>query len=151
MMLQYIRTSTHRSLALEVANVFVYDDSHPASDTQAMSATSRLKHLESRVAQAVKFMEENLDDPVSIRSLNSTIGVSSKTLEQLFKLHLDSTPKAFYLRLRLQAARRLVLDSQLKLTEIAVRSGFNSQTHFTRSFKRHFGVAPRILRSNARA
>ena len=151
MMLQYIRTSQHRSLALEVANVFVYDDSHPASDTQVMSATSRLKHLESRVAQAVNLMEENLDDPISIRAINATVGVSSKTLEQLFKLHLDSTPKAFYLRLRLQAARRLVLDSQLKLTEIAVRSGFNSQTHFTRSFKRHFGVAPRILRSNARA
>ncbi len=151
MMLQYIRTSQHQSLALEVANIFVYDDSHPASDTQTISATSRLRQLEIRVAKAVALMQDHLEEPLSIRAINSKVGVSAKTLEGLFKKHLDATPKAFYLQLRLQAARRLVLDSNLKLTEVAVRCGFNSQTHFTRGFKRHFGVPPRILRAHARA
>jgi transcriptional regulator GlxA family with amidase domain len=57
----------------------------------------------------------------------------------MFKRHTGMTPGKFYLNLRLKAANRLILDSSLSFQEIAVRSGFNSLSAFSRAYSREFG------------
>ncbi|MEO0368629.1 MAG: GlxA family transcriptional regulator [Pseudomonadota bacterium] len=148
MMLHYLRSSFNRSLAIDVASVFIYDDSHPSTDVQPATSLGQLRYQEPRVSEAITIMQANIEEPLSIAEINRAIGVSSKTMEKLFAKYVGGTPKAYYMRLRLQTARKLIASSSTPLTQIAVRCGFSSQPNFTRAFKRHFGVAPRSLRSS---
>lgn len=146
MMLQYIRTSQNQSLAQDIASVFIYHDSLPASDAQLSAASARYVLSEPRLATALAIMAANIEEPLSIAQIHQALGVSIKTLENLFVKHLSVTPKTYYLRLRLQAARKLILASALSITDVGLQSGFNSPTDFSRAFKRHFGVTPSALR-----
>ncbi len=65
-----------------------------------------------------------------------------------FDREIGNTPGAYFLVLRLNTARRLVLDTALKMTEIALRTGFSSEAAFSRAFKREFGAAPAHYRMN---
>jgi transcriptional regulator GlxA family with amidase domain len=72
-------------------------------------------------------------------------------LEYLFQQTLGLSPAAYYRRLRLQTARRMVVDTRLKLQEIAIRTGFNSLSAFSRRFRNYYLQTPGECRSQARA
>ena len=73
-------------------------------------------------------------------------GVTARTLEKIFAAAIGETPGAYYLRLRLNAARRLVLDTSEPMADIAARTGFSSSAAFSRAFSRAFGKAPVRMR-----
>jgi transcriptional regulator GlxA family with amidase domain len=72
-------------------------------------------------------------------------------LEYLFRQTLDMSPAAYYRRLRLQTARRMIVDTRLQLREIAIRTGFNSLSSFSRGFKSHYQQTPGECRRQAQA
>jgi transcriptional regulator GlxA family with amidase domain len=96
-------------------------------------------------------MESRLDSPLTTAAIARRLEISVRSLELLFKKSLDISPGAFYLRLRLQAARRLLLDTRLSMQDIAVRCGFGSHSAFSRIFRHHFGVSPSGYRRGKRA
>ena len=147
MMLYLIEQTFSAQLAQEVSSVFVYDQLHTASDKQPAMSLGLFEQNEPRVAAAIKIMEKNIDLPITTQAIAHRVGVSQKTLEVHFKRSLDTTPAAYHLNLRLQFARKLVIDTQIGLQEIAVRTGFGSQSSFSRSFKTAFGRAPLYLRA----
>ena len=147
MMLQYIRTEHNQSLALDVANVFIYAETSAASDEQASISLSRLQDVEPRLVQAIRLMETHLEDTLATKNIAESIGISLRTLEQISIKHLGFTPGKYYLRIRLQRARRLVLDTNLPILEIAIRSGFNSLSAFSRAFKARYSFSPLQLRA----
>ena len=129
-------------LSLEVASVFIYDGVHTGNDTQPVMSLGALEHYEPRVAQTIRLMEQHLEDTLSLEMLANTIGVSVRMLTYLFQQNLQLSPGKFYLRLRLQAARRLTLDTRLAMQEVAVRTGFNSLAAFSRQFKQYYRITP---------
>ena len=146
MMLHYLRTTQNRSLALDVASVFIYNETSVATDAQAIVSLGRIEQLEPRLAKAVHIMEENIEEPILIKNIANRLNLSSRTLEHLSKQHLGVSPGAYYLRLRLQAARRMVLDTNSSILDISVRSGFNSLSALSRAFKQRYGISPIGLR-----
>ncbi|MFT6407504.1 MAG: transcriptional regulator GlxA family with amidase domain [Arenicella sp.] len=146
MLLHYLRSTQYKSLALDVANVFIYNESKSATDVQAHVSLDRLKRIEPRLAKVVEIMENSIEAPEAIRHLAIRVGISQRTLELLSLKHLGLSPSAHYLRLRLQAARKLVLDSNSPISEIAVRCGFNSQSAFSRAFSKRYQRSPIELR-----
>lgn len=149
MMLQYLRATQNKSLALDVASVFVYVETNSPTDAQATISLGRLEKNAPRLAGAIKLMEANIEDPKPMTEIAKKVGVSSKTLENLFRKNLSITPGNYYLRLRLQTARRLTLDSSLPILDIAVRSGFNSLSALSRAFSKRYGQSPMSLRNSA--
>ena len=136
MFLDMIRKQNGPAVAMEVASVFVYDDAHSKSDTQPLVSLGKLANREPRLERAVRLMEGWIEQPLPVAAIAKRIGVSAKTLEEIFKRHVGVTPGRFYLDLRLKVANRLVLDSNLSMREIAVRSGFNSLSAFSRAYAR---------------
>lgn len=149
MMLHYIRSRHGPALALDVASVFVYDESHLPTDAQPLISLGRLSEVEPRVSASVRLMEKTIDNPLPVSAIARRTGLSTKRLETLFVRHLGETPGRYYLRLRLQAARKMVLDTALSMQEIAIRTGFSSQSALSRSFRLRYGTSPSSLRRRA--
>lgn len=145
-MLYLIRTRYGYPLALEVSSAFIYDGVHSATDTQPLVSLGMLQNSEPRVAAAIQVMEQHIDDTISIETIAAQVNLSVRMLEYLFTQTLNLSPGAYYRRLRLQTARRLVVDTRLQLQEIAVRTGFNSLSAFSRLFRRYYQQSPRECR-----
>ena len=99
-----------------------------------------------RLAQAIRLMEGHVDRPLTTAAIAKRAGVTSRTLEAIFRRSIGETPGAYYLRLRLNAARKLVTDTRVPMADIAGRTGFSSAAAFSRAFSRAFGAAPVRLR-----
>ncbi len=122
------------ALRLEVATMM--------SPQSAPSARGR------SVARAVALMQENLEAPLPIGEIARRVGRRQKELESRMKAELGATPQAVYRRLRLILARKLVIETDLGISEIALRTGYQDPAAMTRAFKAEFGLAPRSLRAN---
>jgi AraC family transcriptional regulator, glycine betaine-responsive activator len=91
-------------------------------------------------------MEAHIDRPLTIAAIARHVGVSTRALETLFLKIVDASPGAYFVALRLNAARRLVLDTNLPIAEVAERSGFSAIASLSRAFRRQFGAPPSAAR-----
>ena len=143
-MLHLIRARHGAALARQVAASFlatVRKGSEPQIAPEGQDPA-----LEPRVARAIALMEAALDAPTPISDLATSVGVSARRLETLFRENLGLTPGAYALGLRLAAARRMLTDTSHPLAEIALRTGFSSPATLSRAFKARFGKPPGSLR-----
>jgi len=147
LMLHLIRTRLGMAVALDVASVFIYDQTRAATDAQPLVSLGRLDGYDARLAQSIRLMESHIDQPLTIASVARRVGLTPRALENIFRSSIGETPGAYYLRLRLNAARRLVADTRLPMADIAARTGFSSATTFSRAFAKGFGKAPSMLRN----
>ena len=148
LMLHLIRSRRGVAFAMEVASAFIYDEAHTPTDAQMLVSLGHLNTFEPRVASAIRIMESRIDEPISINAIAYEMEVSVRMLENLFMAALNISPGKYYRNLRLQVARRLAVDTRLSVQEIAIRTGFNSLSAFSRSYKNRFGVSPTRSRNS---
>ena len=147
LMLEVIRARLGYPLSLEVAKLFTYEPSGRVDQAPALTlARPREPHL----ARAVTAMEANLDEPWPIARIARAAGVSARHLQTLFRANLGVSPYAHYQALRLNRARRLLLETRMPALEIAALSGFASPAGFARAYRRRHGESPRQTRARAR-
>lgn len=151
LMLHLVRARLGIAVALDVASVFIYDQTRAATDAQPLVSLGQLDGHDPRLASAIRLMERHIEDPLSISAIARRVGLSTRTLETIFARGIGETPGAYALRLRLGAARRLVLDTAEPMAVIAARSGFSSGAAFSRAFVRAFGHSPTRLRRDLAA
>ncbi len=140
LMLHLIRARYGAALALQVAASFI-TTARDGSEPQTSLPTPD-PHLDPRVAAAIARMEARIDAPEPAARTARAIGVSTRRLEGLFRETLGTTPGQHALDLRLQAARRMLVDTRHPVQEVALRTGFSSPSAFSRAFRRRFGVSP---------
>jgi transcriptional regulator GlxA family with amidase domain len=146
LMLHLVRSRLGMAVALDVASVFIYDQTRAATDAQPLVSLGRLDGYDPRLAAAIRLMEAHVDRPLTVAAIARRTGVTPRTLEAIFRTAIGETPGAYSLRLRLAAARRLVVDTRVPMADIAGRTGFSSAAAFSRAFSRTFGTAPVLLR-----
>lgn len=94
------------------------------------------------VRRAIDLMEANLEVPLPIPDLCQKLGISQRHLGRLFKIYVRKSPVLYYRDIRLDRARGLVTQTELKMSEIAVASGFANQVYFSRAYSSRFGLPP---------
>ncbi|WP_283204908.1 GlxA family transcriptional regulator [Chitinivorax sp. B] len=99
--------------------------------------------VQPKLVKAVSLMESNLEEPLTTDEIADRVCVSRRQLERLFKQHLNSVPSQYYLDLRLQRARQLLLQTSKSIIQIGLSCGFSSGPHFSSSYRNHFGTTPR--------
>ena len=140
-LLQYMIGQTHgEAVRLSVVALFVFDGT--GTDYNAIE----LDQGTALAAKAVNLMRENLEHPLSVPQILSTLGATRAQLEQTFRREFGAPPKTVYRRLRLTAARRYAEQSRLSVAEIAVRTGYHNPSAMTRAFRQEFGISPSELR-----
>ncbi|MGO4439016.1 GlxA family transcriptional regulator [Rhizobium sp. RAF56] len=150
LMLDIIRRRQGYSLAHEVTRLFIYQQAaFPAAD-RGLPSTTGLRIRDARVAHAVRLMEEHVEQPLLLARLARRVGVSARTLQALFQENLGVAPHVHYLALRLNAARRNVIETKVPFADIAAATGFNSSSAFARSYRAHFGESASDTRKRLR-
>jgi AraC family transcriptional regulator len=97
-----------------------------------------------RVNRAIDHVLEHLDRPLRLAEVASVAELSPFHFHRLFRSLVGEPLGRFVRRLRLERAlHRMAHAPERSLTEIALESGFASSSDFSRSFKQHYGVAPR--------
>lgn len=146
MMLALITQIDGEDLAIDVANQFLHGPIRPSSHAQHEDLRWRFRITDERLLAAIKIMKRRLSDPVRIAAIAEQVGISERQLERLFLAEVEKLPSEFYMGLRLQAARGMLLASTESLETIAEQCGFSSLGHFSRSFKARFGESPSVAR-----
>ena len=141
MMLEIIRRRQGYSMALEVSRSFLYERGGGGGDIRR-SAPSSVGVLDRRLYQAVKLMEDTVDQPLPLETLAARTGVSARHLQTLFQKSFGVSPHVHYLALRLNAARRKVIETDASLADIAASTGFNSASAFSRAYRAQFQESP---------
>ncbi|WP_170580701.1 GlxA family transcriptional regulator [Ruegeria arenilitoris] len=146
MMLHIIAARHGAGFAARVSGLFLYEGApepgRPQSRTGAPHRHSAL------TARANAIMQAALDDPLPLAEIAKALGTSPRTLQQQFRLRLNTTPQDHYLQLRLAEARRLVTDTDMALMDVALATGFTSQSSFARAFRTAHGLSARDLRQD---
>ena len=127
LMLHLICKQHGPDLAAEVANQMVYNSVRPETADQKISFQSRHGMRNEKLAQAVKLMESNIEEPMPPPVVAEKLGITVRQLERLFGRYMECSPKKFYVDLRLQKARNLLLQTEESITAISVACGFNSR------------------------
>lgn len=148
MMLEIIRRRQGYSMALEVSRAFLYERGGGGGDIRP--APSSVGVLDKRLYQAVRLMEETVDQPLTLEQVAVRTKVSARHLQSLFQKSFGVPPHEHYLALRLNAARRRVIETDLSLADIAAGTGFNSASAFSRAYRGQFHESPSGTRRRQR-
>lgn len=101
---------------------------------------------EQLIEKAIKFVEENITcSDLSVESLSRELGMSRVQLYKKLLQITGKTPTEFIRIIRLKRAVQFLRESQLNVSEIAYRVGFNNPKYFTKYFKDEFGVLPSVF------
>lgn len=92
-----------------------------------------------------EFLLAHLAEPVSLQQLADLCDLSPSQFQRQFKAKVGMTPYAWFTRLRLEQAMKL-LKANHSGTEVALQVGFYDQAHFSKAFKHSFGVSPSEIR-----
>jgi AraC family transcriptional regulator len=100
-----------------------------------------------KLRQVTEYINDNLDRDLSLDAISGTIGMSPYHFARTFKQSVGLAPHQYVIERRLKRAQMLLATTDLTIIEICFRTGFKSQSHFTRLFRKVVGVTPRVYRN----
>ena len=149
MMLHRIAPRYGKELVTAVSDQLIHDRIRGPHDQQRLTLQSRLGIRDAKLLSVVAQMEANIEEPLSRDDLARSVGLSTRQLERLFRDKLGSTPRRYYLGLRLRHARQLLLQTDVSVLGVALASGFVSASHFSKCYHEYFDKTPREERREA--
>jgi AraC family transcriptional regulator len=108
--------------------------------------TARRQEPPRWLLQAQELVHARFAEPLRIAELAGEVGVHPAHLARCFRTHFRLSLGSYVRRLRLEWAARELVRSSTSLAELALDAGFADQSHFTRFFKRRFGLTPSVYR-----
>lgn len=142
MMLNLIALQAGHSIAAAVADQLIHHRIRDGHEGQRMGLRSRLGIAHPKLLAVLARMEDMIETPVDCRTLAAGVGLSSRQLERLFRKYLARTPSRYFLDLRLDRARFLLLQTALPILSVAVACGFVSAAHFSKCYRDRFERRP---------
>ncbi|NKB57931.1 MAG: helix-turn-helix domain-containing protein [Alphaproteobacteria bacterium] len=101
---------------------------------------------DSQICRALEAIHSEPSKSWTVEDLARVAGLSRTSFSNRFSELLDHTPLNYLTAWRMQIARRLLIDSELPIIEVAEQSGYRSEAAFGRVFKRHFEIPPASYR-----
>ena len=126
-------------LAIELAQVFFRDYSTGRERTRGLPIGGLTRNNAQRV---LEYAEANLGRGLTLRELAGVAQLSTHHFVRMFKKTLGVTPYQYLLERRVERAKDLLRGKPASLAEVALSSGFGSQSHFTSTFHRAVGATP---------
>jgi len=142
MMLKIIADEHGEELGNAVADQLIYSSIRTDQDTQRLSIPTRIGVRHPKLSRVIQMMEQNIEEPISPAVLAKEVGMSTRQLERLFRRYLSRSPKRYYMELRLQKARNLLMQTDMTVINVALACGFASPSHFSKCYRSHYNTTP---------
>ncbi|MDR0809188.1 MAG: GlxA family transcriptional regulator [Gemmobacter sp.] len=142
LMLKLIAADHGEDLANAVADQLIHSAIRTDRDNQRLSIPTRIGVRHPKLSQVIQMMEGNIEEPTSPADLAEEVGMSTRQLERLFRRYLNRSPKRYYMELRLQKARNLLMQTDMSVINVALACGFASPSHFSKCYRSHYSTTP---------
>lgn len=142
LMLHLIGAEFGSELANSIADQMIHTSIRTEKDSQRLSIPTRIGVRHPKLSAVLELMESSLEEPQSPSKLATQVGVSTRQLERLFRRYLNKSPKRYYMELRLQKSRNLLLQTDMTVINVALACGFSSPSHFSKCYRNHFSNTP---------
>ncbi len=142
LVLKLIAEDHGETIANAVADQQIYTTIRTDQDTQRLSVPTRIGVRHPKLSAVIQMMEKHIEEPVSPSLLARDVGMSTRQLERLFRRYLNRSPKRYYMELRLQKARNLLMQTDMSVINVALACGFASPSHFSKCYRAHYNTTP---------
>lgn len=124
---------------------FLFDNHKPRKKEQLLLDEDRIK-------EAIAYIGAHYSEPITLQDIAGAIHISKSECCRCFKRCLHSTPFEVLTLYRIYSAVTIInRDTEnLSISEIALRTGFNSCSYFNKQFKKHLGCTPSELRNRVK-
>ena len=102
-----------------------------------------------KIGEAISFINSNYANNIKLEKILQDVGMSRSTFMRKFHQAVGSTPINHLLQIRITEAYKLLRQSNMNISEIAYKVGFNDSNYFTRQFCKVIGITPRTFRQKA--
>jgi transcriptional regulator GlxA family with amidase domain len=140
-----------RKLALAVARHMVVFLKRPSGQSQFSAHLAAQTAERTAIEQAQSWCLANLGANLSVPALAKHVGMSARSFARHFRKETDTTPQAFVESARVEAARRLIEETQHSLKEVAAVTGFHDFNTLRRAFMRRLQSTPGKYRESFRS
>jgi transcriptional regulator GlxA family with amidase domain len=156
LVLHMVRAQHGARLVRDISEQFIVERQRSADDRQRMPKPECVGPGYEHLTEAVEIMAANIEEPLALQDVAQTVGISLRQLERLFHRYFNVNPAQHYMNLRLRRARELLLHSTASIMQVTIACGFQSASHFCKSYRALFGHPPsderrRIVDGKARA
>jgi transcriptional regulator GlxA family with amidase domain len=107
-----------------------------------MAVQNRVGVANKKLIAAIGMMEAASEDARPVHDIAADVELSPRQLERLFAKYLRASPSRYYLKLRLDRARAMLLQTTKPILDVAVACGFASASHFSRCYRTVYGHRP---------
>jgi AraC family transcriptional regulator len=102
-----------------------------------------------KMRRVIEFIEDNLEGDLSLQAMAEEVDISPLYLARAFKAAVGQSPHQYVLLRRIERAKELLRNTDLPVVDVALSSGFSSQSHLSHWFIRQVGVSPAVYRRQA--
>ena len=144
--LHLIEQKLGASVATEVACWFQHPVMRREGVGQAvpsLTADMAGNQLPPLVARAAQIFSDNLEEPIALSQVANLLGITPRHLERSFKMATGVNPTQFYRKMRMEAARQMVLNTNDSLHEIVAEVGYGSLQTFKQHYLTMYEVDPK--------
>jgi two-component system response regulator YesN len=113
---------------------------------ELLSLRVKKKQVSKEIAHVIEFIKDNYNENISLKKIADALELTPNYLSALFKKDLELTFSEYLNGIRLDKAKELLLNTNLRSYEIAEQIGFTDESYFSRSFKKHTDVRPNEFR-----
>ncbi len=100
------------------------------------------------VARAEHYIEQHFSENITVKKLAELGNLSVSSFNRMFKKETNLTPFEYLIEVRIQKSKKLLRRKEIPITEVAMRCGFGSSSHFSSSFSRILNITPSEYRNS---
>lgn len=100
-----------------------------------------------RIRNILSFIHNHYKDKITVAQIADSIGISERETIRSFRKCLNQSPIEYLISYRLNEAKKMLLNSELSITEICYQCGFSDSSYFGKVFRKAYGLTPREYRS----
>lgn len=146
MLLRQVEADCGRATANRICEIGLAERVRAPGERQRLPLQTRIGIDNPVLIEMIAQMEAGMAEPLPLASLCAHSRLSRRQVERLFRQEMGLSPARYYVEMRLERAYLLLSHSSLSMIEIAIACGFGSPSHFSRTYRSHYGCTPQQTR-----
>ncbi|KAA5537100.1 helix-turn-helix domain-containing protein [Taibaiella lutea] len=141
LLLHLVEKYTDRETAISVSKYFAIDINRQSQSAFAMFKGQKT-HLDEAVKEAQEYIEQNIDEKITVETLADKVAVGRRTFERRFKQATNNSVLAYIQRVKIEGAKRQFESSRKNINEVMYDVGYTDTKAFRTIFKKITGLTP---------